>query len=98
MLSSTLNSNLLICPMEFRRISEVEKRIDDVYSLLQTGLVQQNTPAPRTPEHKGVLQPPIEASPVDSGLGYPVDVSPFPQGFDHSSMYNRIDFFIVGHA
>lgn len=77
------------------RISEVEKRIDDVYSLLQTGLAQQNTPAPRTPEHKGVLQQPLETSPVDSGLGYPVDVSPFPHGFDHSNQVDVIQKRIV---
>lgn len=63
--------------------------IDDVYSLLQTGLMPQNNPAPQVLEQVGVLVQPVEPSPVDSGLGYPIDFCPTPQGNKPSGTYTE---------
>lgn len=74
-----------------RRISEVEKKIDDVYSLLQAGLMAQDKPAPQVSEQTGVFHQPVESSPVDSGLGYSVDFSPFSQADEPKICTGRAD-------
>lgn len=56
----------------------------------------QKSPVPQTMEKTGVLHQTIESSPVDSGLGYPVDCSPFSQGDESFGMYTRSDYFTVG--
>ena len=58
----------------------------------------QKSLTPQALEQTGVLHQTIESSPVDSGLGYPVDCGPFPQSNEPSSMYTRGDDFTVGIA
>lgn len=58
----------------------------------------QKSPTPQTLEKTGVLHQTIDSLPVDSGLGYPVDSSPFSQGDESSGTYTRSDLFIVGLA
>ena len=72
--------------------------MDDVYSLLQTGLMPPKSPRPQVLEQTGVHHQTMEPSPVDSGLGYPVDVSPFSQGDESSSTYTGSNYFIIGIA
>ena len=56
----------------------------------------QNNPAPQVLEQVGVLVQPVEPSPVDSGLGYPINFSSTPQGKKPSSTYTEaIIFYLV---
>ena len=76
-------------------MSDVERRIGDVYSLLQKGLVPQNDPAVQVPEQTKVVHQRLEAS-LDSGSGYPAEFSPLIRGNEPSGTYTRFDYFLFG--